>query len=196
MKRRAERQDETRRRIVEAAIVLHGSVGMNKTTVKQIAELAGVGRQTVYRHFADELALGRACSGLYFERNPLPDPESWKKVADPEDRARVALRESYAFHRKTETMIGLAIADVGESPIMEPYFEHWRRAADIVASAWGNHGDEREGALSKAAIGHALAFQTWRNLVRDQGLTDDQAVELMLRFVAATRNPRKTRTGG
>ena len=108
--RRAERQDETRGKIVEAAITLHGSIGIARTTVTQIAELAGVGRQTVYRHFPDELALGRACSGLYWERNPLPDTDSWSNVAEPDERARIALRESYAYHRSVEAMISSTYA--------------------------------------------------------------------------------------
>ncbi len=76
LKRRAERKEETRRRIVEAAVALHQSVGMARTTITEIAQRAGVGRLTVYRHFPDELALGLACSGRYWERNPLPDPTS------------------------------------------------------------------------------------------------------------------------
>ena len=36
-----------------------------------------------------------------------------------------------------------------------------------------------------AAIGHALAFGTWRSLVGEQGLEADEAVELMAGLVAA-----------
>jgi AcrR family transcriptional regulator len=180
LKRRAERQEETRRRIVEAAITLHGSLGMARTTVTQIAELARVGRQTVYRHFADEIALGRACSGLYWERNPFPDTEPWRAVADPHERLRLGLRESYAYHRKTEAMIRLALADAGDSPLLQTYHDHWQEAADVIISAWPVRGRERS--LLRAAIGHAIVFPTWHSLVRDQGLTDRQAVELMHRL--------------
>ena len=54
LKRRAERQDETRQRIIEATIELHQTVGPAATTVTDIAQRAGVGRVTVYRHFPDE----------------------------------------------------------------------------------------------------------------------------------------------
>ena len=63
LKRRAERQDETRHRIVEAAVALHTTVGPARTTVSAIAERAGVQRHTFYRHFPDERSLGLACSG-------------------------------------------------------------------------------------------------------------------------------------
>jgi AcrR family transcriptional regulator len=74
LKKRAERKEETRRRIVEAAVELHGTVGPARTTVSEIARLAGVQRHTYYDHFRDELSLLHACSGLHAEQNPPPDP--------------------------------------------------------------------------------------------------------------------------
>jgi AcrR family transcriptional regulator len=180
LKQRAERQEETRQRIVEAAVTLHGTVGMAHTTVTDIAELAGVGRQTVYRHFPDDLSLVRACSGLYWKRHPLPDPETWQTVADPHERFRLALRESYAYHRRTEAMVGRALTDAPDHPVMHDYHDHWRRAADVVAAAWRSRGRQRS--LLQAAVGHAIVFPTWRSLVRDQGLSDDDTIELMHRL--------------
>jgi hypothetical protein len=37
---------------------------------------------------------------------------------------------------------------------------------------------------ARAAIAHALEFETWRSLVRHQGLDREDAIELMLRLVA------------
>ncbi len=180
LKRRAERQEETRRRIVEAAVDLHGSIGMAQATVTRIAEQAGVGRQTFYRHFPDEMALIQACSGLYWERNPFPDLEPWRAVEDPGERLRLGLGESYAFHRRTEAMMNHAFAEARDSPVMESYHDHWKGAADLLVSAWNVRGRQRS--LLRAAIGHAIVFPTWHSLIRDQGLTDSQAVELMRRL--------------
>ena len=74
LKRRAERQDQTRQRIIEAAIELHQTIGPAATTVSEIAERAEVGRVTVYRHFPDEPSLARACSGQYLSATPSPIP--------------------------------------------------------------------------------------------------------------------------
>ena len=63
---------------------------------------------------------------------------------------------------------------------MQGYHDHWQGAADVLASAWRMRGRER--ALLRAAIGHAIVFPTWRSLVRDKGLKDEQAVELMCRL--------------
>jgi|AP12_2_1047962.scaffolds.fasta_scaffold35094_1 AcrR family transcriptional regulator len=181
LRQRAERQEETRGRIVEAAVTLHGTVGIAQTTVTQIADLAGVGRQTVYRHFPDELTLVRACSGLYWERHPFPDPEPWRAIADPLERFRTGLRESYAYHRLTEPMVGQALAVMADHPVMEQYQSYWRRAAEVIGSAWKLRGRGRE--LLRAAIRHAIGFPTWRSLVRDQKLSDAEAITLMSRLV-------------
>lgn len=179
-KKRAELQEETRQRIVEAAVALHETLGPARTTITDVAERAGVGRVTVYRHFQDEPALLSACSGLYWERNPFPDTEPWRLIADPHERLRRALHDSYAYHRTTEAMMTKALADVGDSPVFQPYLDFWNGAADIVASAWDTTGQDY--ALLRAAIGHALSFTTWSSLIREQGLTDKQAVEVMLRL--------------
>jgi AcrR family transcriptional regulator len=180
LKRRAERQDETRRRIVEAAIELHQTVGPAATTVSEIAARAGVGRVTVYRHFPDEPSLARACSGLYFERHPAPALDRWREIPDAHERLRTALRETYAHHRATEAMMTHVLADAREHPVMQPYHAYWREAAEVLLVPWRVKGRRRT--LLRAAIALALAFDTWRALAREQGLTDEQAVTLMLRL--------------
>ena len=66
LKARADKRDDTRQRIVDAAIELHQTIGPRATSVSDVARRANVGRVTVYRHFPDELSLARACSGQYF----------------------------------------------------------------------------------------------------------------------------------
>jgi AcrR family transcriptional regulator len=185
MKRRAKRQEQTRRRIVEATVELHQTVGMARTTISAIAEKAGVQRLTVYRHFPDERALFSACSGHWNAANPPPDPALWTQIADPEERLRAALAEVYAYHRQTEPMMANVVRDAQVHPLTremaEPYFRHWERMRYVLATGWGV-GDERL-ALLLGALGHALDFQTWRSLVRQQDLGDEQAVEAMVGMV-------------
>jgi hypothetical protein len=47
---------------------------------------------------------------------------------------------------------------------------------------------EREHSMLLAVIGHAIVFPTWHSLIRDQGLTDRQAVELMHRLTCECRS--------
>ena len=185
MKRRAKRQEETRRRIVEATVELHETVGMARTTISAIAEKAGVERLTVYRHFPDERALFTACSGHWSAANPPPDPASWTQIADPEERLRSALTEVYAYHRRTEPMMSNVVRDAQVHPLTremaEPYYQLFEQMRYVLATGWGVE-DERL-PLLLATLGHALDFQTWRSLVRQQGLDDEQAVEVMMGMV-------------
>jgi AcrR family transcriptional regulator len=181
LKRRAEQQDETRQRIVDAALELHQTRGPSATTISQIAECAGVGRVTVYRHFPDEPALLRACRGQYNERHPLPDLQRWRRIADPEARLQVALRETYAYHRATEAMSAHVLADARGEPVMAPYHEHWQRAVQVLAAGWRLRG--RRKTTLRAAIALALSFDTWRTLVREQQLDQEQALEVALRLM-------------
>lgn len=179
---RGRRPEETRRRIVEATVELHETVGMARTTISAIAERAGVQRLTVYRHFPDERALFTACTGHYMVSNPPPDPASWTQVADAQERLRVALAEVYAYHRRTEPMMNNVIRDAPVHPITremaEPYLQHWDRMRYVLATGWGAKGESLE--LLLATLGHALDFQTWRSLTRQQGLDDERAIELMV----------------
>src|SRR5215207_7022698 len=100
LKKRAEQQAETRRRIVEAAVELHSSVGPALTTLSQVAERAGVQRHTLYAHFPDERSLYMACSGLTMERDPLPDAEVWRAIADWRERLSVGLLAIYGWYER------------------------------------------------------------------------------------------------
>ena len=181
LNQRAKSQAKTRQKIVEAAIELHQAKGPAATSMRDVAERAGVGTVTVYRHFADETELLGACSGTYFQRHPFPDLGSWGAVPDPRERVRLGLRQSYAFHRETEPMMSRVIDEMRDLPIMEPYHAYWRSAADMLLGAFPETR-RRDGKL-KAGIALALRFETWRVLSQQQGLDDDQAIELMMHLV-------------
>jgi AcrR family transcriptional regulator len=189
LKRRAEHQEETRLRITRATLELHEIVGPSKTTISAIAERAGVGRPTVYSHFPDELSLGKACSSLGLAENPPPDPGPWEEISDPERRLRVALSELYAYFRRRERMLANVLRDAEREweakphvrEIMEPLVVHWERMKETLAAGWEVGKDHPQPLLG--AIGLALDFETWHTMVRKQGLTDEQALELMAGLV-------------
>jgi AcrR family transcriptional regulator len=184
LKQRADRQHETRQRIVEATIALHETIGPAATTITEIAERAGVGRVTVYRHFPEPLSLDRACSGLYFSRNPAPDPASWKTAADPVERLQLGLKDTYTYHARTEKMITRALADARDHPVMAPYHDHWSGAVRVLLEPWPTRGRRRT--QLRAALALAVSFDTWRTLVRDQRLSQAQAIELAERLARAS----------
>lgn len=189
-KRRAELEAETRRRITETAVELHGTVGPARTSISAIAERAGVRRSTVYRHFPDEEALIGACSAHWEEANPPPDLAGWMAIPDPDERLRTALDELYAFYRRTERMMENLHRDEVTMPTVRRRFAGFHRfraaARDILVRGRRERGRRRDEV--RAAIGHALAFTTWRSLTREQGLDDAEAAELMCRLAGAAES--------
>ena len=184
LKQRAESQAETRQRIVEATVELHRTLGPARTTISSIAELAGVQRLTVYRHFPDEQAIFRACSGHWAALHPHPDVSRWQAVDDPAERLRVALREIYGYFRATEGMSANIRRDLPDLPaaqeVAAPVAAYWGTVRSVLESGWNVRGPRRKNL--RAVIGHAVEFETWRSLVRGQGLDDDAAAELMVRL--------------
>jgi AcrR family transcriptional regulator len=186
-RRRAQHEAETRRRITESAVELHGTLGPARTSISAIAERAGVRRSTIYRHFPDEVALFTACSSHWAAANPVPDIGRWAEIEDPDERLRVALDELYPYYRRTEPMMANLFRDEATMPTVRQFFSRYHSyiaaARDVLIAGRGVRGRGRRRTL--AAIGHALAFDTWRSLAREQDLDDAQAAELMGRLVAA-----------
>ena len=187
LKARAERYQKTRQRIVEAAVELHRTAGPARTTVTDIANKAGVERQTVYNHFPDELSLFEACSAHNRALNPPPDPEPWRLVPDPEERLRGALADLYGYYRRNERMLANVTADAHANPntrkVLEPRVRHQERMRDALAAGWGRGEERHRERLLYGALWVALEFQTWHTLARHQGFEDDESIELMVSMV-------------
>jgi AcrR family transcriptional regulator len=177
LKRRAERQEETRRRIIEAAIELHRTKGPARTTVSDVARLANVQRHTLYRHFPSELDLGLACSGLYMERSPPPDAAAWADIADLDERRRRGLSELYEWFARNEDMFGNVLRDAEVDPL----------ASELFALRAGEALERMRAALgegmpveprTQALLDLAFDFHAWRRLARS-GLSPRDAADAM-----------------
>ncbi len=192
LSRRAENQADTRRRIVEATIDLHAEVGPARASISAIAERAGVQRHTVYAHFPTERGLFLACSGHALERDPLPDEQTWRKIADEKQRLRLGLTELYGWYARNAELAAGVLRDAEVDPLIH----------DIVRLRIGTRIEAFQAALIKgmrfsrelnAALGLSLSFHTWRSLVKEGGLNREAAVEFMVRAVhCATEKPKRS----
>ena len=187
MKRRAELEQQTKLRITESAVALHGSRGPSRTSLSAIAEHAGVRRSTLYRHFPDELALFAACSNHWIAANPFPDLARWSAIPSVDDRLAVALTELYGYYRRTQGMLSNVLRDEDAVPVVKQMLAGYRRylshARDTLLQ--GRRLKEPAATQVRAALGHALGFQTWRSLAIEQGLTDEASAQLMCLLVAS-----------
>jgi AcrR family transcriptional regulator len=177
LKARAERQQETRQRIVEAAVQLHRTKGPARTSFSDVARLAGVQRHTLYRHFPDERALGLACSGHHFEVNPPPDPDAWSGIAEPAERLRAGLAALYEWYERNEDMFTCVFRDAEVDPLTRELVE--LRSAEPMGRLYGSLAQGLgRGKRTRAALDLALDFHAWRRLWAS-GLDAVEAAELM-----------------
>jgi AcrR family transcriptional regulator len=185
MQKRAEHVEETRRRITEAAIELHLTVGPAETQITELARRAGVQRLTVYTHFPDDASLFAACSAHWRALHPAPDPGSWREIAEPEERLLVALRQLYPWYRETEPMTANVLRDLERLPALREVIDaglgrYLQTARRLLAAPYRARGRRRQ--RLDAALSAILDFHLWRALAR---LGDDEAARLATAFVGA-----------
>jgi AcrR family transcriptional regulator len=192
LKKRAEDMAETHRRITEAAIELHGTVGPSRTTLSAVAERAGVERRTLYRHFPTDADLVAACSTHYFTANPWPDLANWRAIRDPQQRVERALDELYAYYERTEPMLSNVLRDAelvdsarDAVALLHAYLDE---AAELLAIGRQVRGRRRQ--LLKGALRHALAFSTWRSLTTN-GIGRSDTAKLITALIEAAATPQR-----
>lgn len=180
LKRRAEQQAETRLRIVEAAVDLHGQIGPAFTTFSMVAERAGVQRHTLYAHFPDERSLLLACSGLAAERDPLPDAAPWAAIPGRGERLRTGLRALYDWYARNAGLAACILRDSEHHALTREMIElrlgpPMRTCHEILGAGL----EPRQ----RAVLHLMLGFFAWRSLARESGLDQDAAVEAAARAI-------------
>ena len=109
--------------------------------------------------------------------------QTWPRMQ--EERLRVALSEVYAYYSGNEAMVSNVLRDAALDPIVQEtmvsFDQYWETVRDVIADAFEASGERHEALLGAIAL--AQDFQTWRTLVRQQELSQDQAVELMVGMV-------------
>ena len=187
LKARAEKQAETRRRIVEATSALHEEVGPARTTVAEIARRAGVQRLTVYNNFPNETELFEACGEHSMTKNPPPDPSAALGIDDPVERLRAVLGPQYRWYRDSargfENLQRDRLVLPALDAVMRIRMDHSLSSlADALASGFAAGGHSAKGV--RAAVALALDFWTWRRLA-GEGMSDHDAAGLMVGAVKA-----------
>lgn len=180
--KRAEQQADTRRRIAEAALALHGIHGPARTTFSMVAEKAKVQRHTLYAHFPDEWSLGLACSGLHLEQHPPPQADEWEKITDRRVRLVTALQAIYRWFEQNAALFACVMRDA-------EYHDVTRRIADLrfgpPLDRWRDVlGAADQPPAAKAMLELALSFHSWRTLA-NCGLSSADAASRMTSAVLA-----------
>lgn len=198
LKARAERQRQTRDRIVAVTAALHREVGPAQTTIADIARRAGVQRLTVYNHFPEISDLLAACQGHFLAANPPPNIAPGASKAGVLDRLQAALTDLYRWYRANNAMERNVHRDRHLVPELDALM---RKNADppLDAASAGYSAliarSQATGSQLRALIRLALEFRTWQVLAAG-GMSDKEIAKLLRLAVAgvATGDPRKRST--
>ena len=165
---RAEKTQQTRAQIIAAGASLYGA-SQAPPSVADVANTAGVSRPTVYAHFSDTQELMLALTSHLREIHSPPDIRDWEDIEEPRDRTEAALTAVYGQWEAH---------GAGGMP------EGLSEAETSIVSIYGDSVEE----VSRRRLGVtrlALSFETWR-LLRSQGLSQEESVELMTDLVVRT----------
>jgi AcrR family transcriptional regulator len=186
-RKRAEGVAATRRRIVEATVELHRTVGPAATRITEVARRAGLRRVTVYDHFPDEASLVAACSAHWRALHPGPDPATWEHLEPPAKRLRTGLSALYGWYRETEPMTANVLRDADAVPALGDILDRgllaWLAAVRrVFEAAYAPQGGDAPAPI-RAAIRLVVDFHGWRALA---ALGDADAAALAADLVEAT----------
>ncbi len=170
-----------RERITAATFELHATVGPSRTTIRAIAERAGVQRHTVYHHFPDLETLYQACTEHGIRATGMPTAAGWSAIHEPAARLRHALAEMFAWYRANERMLGNVMSDFDPTApppsAPDPFEIRMTELLEALGADWAT--DDPPPAALGAVLTHAVAFETWRSLTSG-GLTDADAIGILV----------------
>ena len=138
--RRAETSEETRQRLVEATFQLHAERGIAETSMKDIAERAGVSVGTVYHHFPSYGDAIVACGAYTTEHVPAPSSAVFAGAATREERIARLARALFDYYGRVPALESVR-RDRELSPALEAFArEEARNRRRLVAEAVGPDG--------------------------------------------------------
>jgi AcrR family transcriptional regulator len=170
--------DPTRERIVESALELHKTQGIQETTRPQIAQKAGVPVETVDEMFPTQDDLVRGCGQHFFEQLQMPPqdraPEVFAGIKSNDERIRRMTQLFFGAYERGADGITAAQRERTDVPALDESMRVLDNAFDsLVVEALR---PARVDASAVASVRVLTDVEVWRAL-HDQGATEDAAVE-------------------
>ena len=127
-----ERSERSRAQILESALTLFSHRGYGATSVRDIAESAGVSKGNVYHHFPDKETIFRALLDQYFQAMSTPDFPFNRALATgtfPENLEALgkAARETVKDYREYVALIYVDVVEFDGTHIRKFYSDMSRR---------------------------------------------------------------------
>ncbi len=126
----------TRKTILNAAHRLFVQQGYTATSMRQLAEEAGIGKATIYHHFADKQTLALA---LLDEELNIDKAALTALLTEPDPRRRIetAVATSFALFQKSAGLVQVMRREVpaGRERVDARLHAYWESHTNLVAAA-------------------------------------------------------------
>lgn len=155
---------------MRATFELHGEQGIVGTTMRQIAERAGVSVGSVYNHFPsyDEAIL--ACGAYAFSLAPEPSAALFDGVNDVAERVRRLAHATFAQFERLRAF-GYVAAEQDRVPVLKRFVDQERaQRLSLAAAALGEPATGEKARTLAALLDHGV-----HQALKDMGLGTDAA---------------------
>jgi AcrR family transcriptional regulator len=190
MTRRATAAAQTRQRIIDATLELHGEQGIAATSWDDIAARAGVGVGTVYRHFRSLDELIPACGEITRQVLELPEdpPALFAGLGAGPERIERLVREAFAIYERGAPQLR---AIRNEPDVHENVAEAGEQVeASLAALIDAAVEPFRTTPGDRAVVRAMIDLNTWEAL-RDQELGQAEAVTAIAELLMARIGGRR-----
>jgi TetR/AcrR family transcriptional regulator, regulator of autoinduction and epiphytic fitness len=179
------RAERTREAIVSALLGLLAE-GDLKPSADRVAERAGVSRRVIFHHFSDLEELLTRASARWFEHIQAFLPTAPTEGAF-EQRTHAFVSALGHFYDHVSHVRRAALLAAHESKVIADRMDmalqiHREKTRAAFAEEIANAPERARGRLA-CGLAAATSFATWDELRRNQGLSADEAIQVMKRFV-------------
>jgi AcrR family transcriptional regulator len=172
MGRRAATVDETKRRILEASLMLHSQRGVTGTSWQDIADTAGVSIGTVYYHFPTVDDLVPACSGLGRQMRPAPTSEIFRGLRGKKARIKALVQALFSHYEAVRGPYGFTLIERRTVPILAKLADELLgQYRSLVKDAFEGSAD----AETVAKVEALVDFRVWDSM-QERGLSKEVIV--------------------
>lgn len=192
MRKRGSSVAETRQRIVEATLRLHGRNGIFGTSWQDIAREADVSLGTVYKHFPSLEELVPACGELLMQRIRPPSPADADEIigeaAEPAERLRRVVTALFDFYERGGAHLESDIRE-RQLPAVQEWEQHMRSTVTHFVSEALNACEASADMLQMAC---ALLDPPSYRAMRIRSISTARAIEdattMIVRWFETTRD--------
>ena len=175
-----------RERITAAIADLHAEIGPSRTTYAMVARRADVAIPTVYKHFPTVAGMFAACIGHVSARTAALTVELFAAAPSTAERVARLVPALFERHRLFAPWLRWSRHETHLLPDMAVYFTKMReRHVRLIHEALAPTYGARPPRTYVALIETLTQFDAWHTLTDTNGLTSDEAADIVVDTITA-----------